>query len=162
MVGRSRELCPCSHALCIHSCGVRLFAAFSHPHCLSPVKVVPHPLAFGLPPVLPCIPSWPSCTRPAGAPSDLLVHFSHLLSLDWLCHGCIHVDDPLLAFERPPWPVLLLPLVPMARCWLTVISHENRTITRFSLTMLRRNLGSWSPWVPLHGMCAPRVPAERF
>ena len=44
----------------------------------------------------------------------------------------------------------------------TVVSHENRTITCFSLTMLHYSLCSWSPWVPLHGIGTPRIPAKRF
>ena len=45
---------------------------------------------------------------------------------------------------------------------LTVISHENVTITRFSLLMLHGDLRSWSPWVPLNCILTPRIPAERF
>ena len=44
----------------------------------------------------------------------------------------------------------------------TVISHEDGTITRFSLTMLHRSLGSWSPWVPLNRIGTASVRAERF
>ena len=49
------------------------------------------------------------------------------------------------------------------KAWrITVVSDENVTITCFSRIVLHRNLGSWSPWVPLHGICAPWVPVERI